>query len=507
MYALTHYDHLHFLTIPGSLSANDVVKLSLVQPGKDGLRTVQEFSPKFTYPIFGEAEQIFGYKGLDIGIQFAAHDGSPHVNISYDKKFPSVKSTSALDLNKTLKEFLPEGAFAQNFDQTIQNGEGAKDWRPPGQLIRAYSKKGQDFEIWAGSLLDPRVNQLVRNIQVFVLFFIEAGSLLDLDEVDWSLDRWQVYFTFQRVEPPTPQASSYSFIGYSTTYRFWKLTIPKQKPTTSVLADFPDTLTISPKQLDSRLRISQFLLLPPYQGSGHGSQLYQAIYAEVMKDKTIAELTVEDPSEEFDTLRDTCDWKVIEPALREAKIGIDGDKTMATRRIQRVPTNVLIAIDALNSIRLQNKIAPRQYSRLVEMYLLSLIPHSHRSSSGANMTKLRIQKHQNKDRDDRIYYWWRILMKQRIYRKNKDVLRQLDMEEKYSAIEDSARGQEDEYEGLLMLLALRQAGAEGLTGNGGSSGAASSIVRKRKVVDDDDEDNDSEEVEQVEVHMPKRAKS
>lgn len=472
------------------------------------MRSLQEFSPKFTYPIFGEAEQIFGYKGLDIGIQFAAHDGSPHVSISYDKKFPAVKSTSALDLNKTLKDFLPAKAFEQGYEEKIQSDGGAKDWKPPGELIRSYSKKGQDFEIWAGSLLDARVNQLVRNIQVFVLFFIEAGSLLDLDEVDWSLDRWQVYFTFQKVKPSTPEASSYAFIGYSTTYRFWKLTIPKQKPTTLTLADFPQTRTISPKQLDARLRISQFLLLPPYQGAGHGSQLYQAIYAEVMKDDTISELTVEDPSEEFDTLRDTCDWKVIEPELRKAKIGIDGDKTMATRRISRVPTNVLVAIETLDTIRRRNKIAPRQYSRLVEMYLLSLIPHSHRSSSGANMTKLKIQKHQNKDRDDRIYYWWRILLKQRIYRKNKDVLRQLDMEEKYSAIEDSARGQEDEYEGLLMLLALRQAGAEGLTGNGGPSEAGMSMARKRKVIaEDDEEDDDSEEVEQIEVHMPKRAKS
>lgn len=490
----------------GSLSANDVVKLSLVQPGQDGLHTIEEFSPKFTYPIFGEAEQIFGYKGLDIGIQFAAHDGSPHVHISYDKKFPAVKSTSALDLNKTLKEFLPQSAFRQDYDQRIQNDEGAKDWTPPGELVRSYSKKGQDFEIWAGSLLDPKVNQLVRNIQIFVLFYIEAGSLLDLDEVDWSLDRWRVFFTYQRVKPLSPNGSSYAFIGYSTTYRFWKLTIPRQKPTKLILADFPNVPIISPKQLDSRLRISQFLLLPPYQGTGHGSQLYQAIYKEVMSDATISELTVEDPSEEFDQLRDSCDWKVIEPQLREAKIGIDADKTMTSRRIQRVPTNTLIALDTLNTIRLQNKIAPRQFSRLVEMYLLSLIPFSHRSSGGANMTKIRINKHTNKDRDDRVYYWWRILMKQRIYRKNRDVLRQLDFEEKYSAIEDSARGQEDEYEGLLMLFALRQAGTEALTGNGGPS--APLLARKRKVVEEDDEeDDDDEEVEQIEVRMPKRAKS
>lgn len=474
------------------------------------MQTLEEFSPTFTYPIFGEAEQIFGYKRLDIGIQFAAHDGSPHVNISYDKKFPAVKSTQALDLNKTLKEFLPASAFVHDYEEQLQNNQSARDWQPPGELIHEYSRKGRKFEVWAGSLLDPGVNKLVENIQIFVLFYIEAGSQLNLDEVDWSLDRWRVYFTFERITPPTPQASAYSFIGYSTTYRFWRPTFPKSRPTKSSaeLDRYPNLPPITHKQLESRLRISQFLLLPPYQKSGHGSQLYQAIYSEVMADPMISELTVEDPSEEFDQLRDSCDWKILEPQFKAANIGIDADTQTAHRRIQRVPTKQLTPLETLTNIRTKNKIAPRQFSRLVEMYLLSLIPFSHRSSGGANLTKLKIQKHMNKDAVDRIYYWWRILLKQRIYRKNKDALIQLDFEEKYSAIEDSARGQEDEYEGLLMLFALRQAGVDQLVGNGNGDGAGpSSASRKRKIIEEDDDDDDEEEVEELEVSMPKRART
>lgn len=469
---------------------------------------MEEFSPTFTYPIFGEAEQIFGYKGLDINIQFAAHDGSPHVQISYDKKFPAVKQTSALDLNKTLEEFLAGSAFDQGFEERIQNDETARDWTPPGELIHKYSKKGRNFEVWAGSLLDPRVNQLVNNVQILVLFYIEAGSLLNLDEVDWSLDRWRVYFVFEKITPPTPTASSYSFIGYSTTYRFYRFATPRQT-SKSVLDNFPNVEAITPRQLPSRLRISQFLLLPPYQKSGHGSQLYQTIYSEVLADPTISELTVEDPSEEFDQLRDSCDWKILEPQFKAANLNINATTPTNNRRIQNVPTATLLPLDTVKSIRLKNKIAPRQFFRQVELYLLSLIPFSHRSTGGANLTKLKIQKHTNKDPDDRVYYWWRILMKQRIYRKNKDVLRQLDFEEKYSAIEDSARGQEDEYEGLLMLFALRQAGTEDLAGNGNGKGTEASVgpsSRKRKIIEDDDDDDD-EVVEEVEVSMPKRTRT
>ncbi|KAK5956933.1 histone acetyltransferase 1 [Knufia fluminis] len=495
-----------------SVSANEVVKLSQVRPGKDGIETIQEFSPTFTYPIFGEAEQIFGYKGLDINIQFAAHDGSPHVNISYDKKFPAVKSTQALDLNKTLKEFLPASAFEQDYEDQLQNRTDAKDWKPPGELVHKYTKKDRNFEVWAGSLLDPQVNKLVENIQILVLFYIEAGSQLNLNEVPWSLDRWRVYFTFEKIDPLTPNIPPYSLLGYSTTYRFWRPSFPHPRPTKAspTLQKYPDLPPITPTQLESRLRISQFLLLPPYQKSGHGSQLYRAIYNEVLSDPKISELTVEDPSEEFDQLRDSCDWKTLEPQFRTANIGINADSQKSHRRISRVPTKHLTPLDTLSTLRTLNKIAPRQFARLTELYLLSLIPFSHRLSGGANLTKLKIQKHSNKDAVDRIYYWWRVLLKQRIWRKNKDALVQLDGEEKWGAIEDAARGQEDEYEGLLMLFALRGAGGGGLVGEGDGDGnevdaASGSNPRKRKVIDE--EDDDDEEVEEVEVSMPKRART
>jgi hypothetical protein len=35
----------------------------------DELVTSEPFSPAFTYPIFGEKEQIFGYRGLDIKVR------------------------------------------------------------------------------------------------------------------------------------------------------------------------------------------------------------------------------------------------------------------------------------------------------------------------------------------------------------------------------------------------------------------------------------------------------
>lgn len=58
-----------------------------------------------------------------------------------------------------------------------------------------------------------------------------------------------------------------------------------------------------------RARISQFVILPPFQHQGHGSQLYNAIVSTFLKNPKILDFTVEDASEAFDSLRDHCDYK------------------------------------------------------------------------------------------------------------------------------------------------------------------------------------------------------
>jgi len=34
----------------------------------EDIRVIEPFHPTFTYPIFGEHEKIFGYKGLNINV-------------------------------------------------------------------------------------------------------------------------------------------------------------------------------------------------------------------------------------------------------------------------------------------------------------------------------------------------------------------------------------------------------------------------------------------------------
>ena len=93
----------------GSSNANEALTVSLVTPVNGQLKTLSSFHPKFTYPIFGEQEQIFGYQNLKISLRYNASDMRPHLSTTYGKKFKAIGDTEPADIDEMMKDFLPEG--------------------------------------------------------------------------------------------------------------------------------------------------------------------------------------------------------------------------------------------------------------------------------------------------------------------------------------------------------------------------------------------------------------
>ena len=79
----------------------------MVHAGAGKPQAISTFHPQFTYPIFGDEEQIFGYQNLRINLRFSAHDLHPNLEVLYDKKFKVVGDTKAEDIGETLKEWIP----------------------------------------------------------------------------------------------------------------------------------------------------------------------------------------------------------------------------------------------------------------------------------------------------------------------------------------------------------------------------------------------------------------
>ncbi|KAK2810792.1 hypothetical protein FQN50_002615 [Emmonsiellopsis sp. PD_5] len=483
-------------------NANDAVQISIVQPGADKLEKISTFQPEFTYPIFGEEETIFGYQDLSIRLRFAAHNLRSNAQISYDKKFKTVADVAPVDLLKTLRPWLPEESFAtlQEFEGSVLKDESAKDFKPPGSLIHSYTNKGRNYEIWAGSLVDPDVRAILDRIQIFVSFFVEGGTPITTDDFEWTLQRWTVYFVYEKIEPPTPTASSYSFVGYATTYRwYFYLQDGTKQPQTSN-GPFPYAHEVSVSEIPGRLRISQFLILQPHQQSGHGSQLYRTIQSACIKDPTLHELTVEDPNESFDYLRDKNDYQTLAPQFAAQNITINANPytpDQTRRRPRLMPTGKLIPAQSLRALRAQFKIAPVQFAHIVEMYLLSQIPTDHR---GANTNTMRIlmQKFRAPNEHDRRYYWWRMLVKQRLYKHHRDLLIQLDREDRYQKLDETLQNVEEGYAKLLEAFEGKAEAEEEEEGEGEESGVEVGAEtgpskergkRKFTVLEDEDEED------------------
>jgi len=83
---------------------------------------------------------------------------------------------------------------AASFNTRLQNDTSAKAFRPPGERFESYTSRGREFEIWSGELSDPAVRLLINRMQILISFFIEGGTPLELEDQDWTLARWRVYF-------------------------------------------------------------------------------------------------------------------------------------------------------------------------------------------------------------------------------------------------------------------------------------------------------------------------
>ncbi|XDG01225.1 hypothetical protein ABKA04_000840 [Annulohypoxylon sp. FPYF3050] len=446
-----------------TVDANEAITLSLVTPGPaSNITAVDTFKPKFTYPIFGEEERIFGYKGLKINLAFDARDFRPNFSVSSSRKFTSVGEVEALDVKETMKEYLPGVAF-QSKDSFAKAVQTKKDfWKPPGELVKKIEKNGEIYEIWQGTLDKPEVRQMMKRIQIVVLFFIEGGSyIIDLDEVgeaEASLARWSVFWVYKTT--PIQDRVQYFFQGFATTYDFWMF----QQPASTILPG-------SEKESDSwelpkgdsnngmihRMRISQFLILPPYQGKGLGSFLYSTIYEIAMNSPTTTELTVEDPNEDFDLLRDLCDIKYLRknvPEFAELKVNTDvsvpgkggllHDNTQISLNDGSRSNEGIVDTLKLEKIRVKNKIAPRQFSRLVEMQLMSKLPDSVRPRSDPEAKKPAASKD-----DKHEYGLWRLLLKQRLYRRNTSILGEFEITERIIKLNETLDNVEWEYARIL----------------------------------------------------------
>ncbi|KAG2224983.1 hypothetical protein INT45_000104 [Circinella minor] len=377
------------------------MELRLVQPQlghPDASEPVSytAFEPTFTYPIFGEQEVVFGYKGLSIKISYTSGSLRIYPCIDYKQKYEPGSSSSATttatpegpdDVSNMLLDFLPKQDCFSNYDEFVRAvQEDAESFRPIGEKIHEYSRESSEsgeehFEIYRTSFINEKFKKYHRRMQFFVLLLIEGSSYIEEND-----EKWEIYTVYKRQN--TGGSTIYHFVGYCTTYPFFY---------------WPEC---------TRLRISQFLILPPYQKEGHGSELYQTIYSTCMSRNDVKELTVEDPSEDFADMRDRND-------MRYLNTHNAFDKLVAP-----------VSRKTMKELRQKFKLTDRQMQRCIEMYLLS-----------------RVNPKQKEE-----YKAFRLQVKQRLYLFNLDALRDLDPEDRKDKLEQTFDNVIEDYHRLLEMI-------------------------------------------------------
>ncbi|KAL1410315.1 histone acetyltransferase 1 [Vanrija albida] len=402
--------------------SNEALSLQMIRSEEDAevladdeVQAIEPFHPDFTYPIFGDKEKIFGYRGLEIKLHFASGSLKQFLEITYDDKIKS-EDTPADDIEGTLYKFIPADytKSAVAFDAIVD--ADAKTFRPLGEKIGSYTRSaagygkgkgkanGEDgsapddedenavvYEMYKTTWNTPGFRDYHRRMQVFILLFIEGGSYVQEDE-----DAWEFVTLFERRKRPDSDIFTYHFVGYTSLYPFWC---------------FPDRI---------RLRLSQFVILPPYQHQGHGSHLYSAVFAHMRSRDDVAELTVEDPAEAFEDLRDRNDLRfLVKQGITEDPKFLEGVGTE-----ERGPRAKWEA-----DKRKQHKIAERQFDRVLEMLLLRQLDRKDAAKVKA----------------------YRLQVKARLYRFNYEMLSQMTLDERKEALAKTYDTVVDDYDRILEM--------------------------------------------------------
>jgi len=268
--------------------ANDAMRFKLVKQKEDVAAEENNFKPEMTHQIYGDNENVFGYRGLKIDMWMTADTLDTYVGFSYDDKI-SPKRTDGVEPDKILEpltNILSQGSFVTNKEEFVATVDREREFMPMGEKVHSFTKTDKSgetnqYEVYMAREATPGFRQYHERLQSWIMFYIDAASYIDIDD-----DSWRFFLLFQKYK--VGGRERYAVCGYTTVYEYY---------------------AYGRETNMKRPRISQMLILPPYQKRGLGSVLLNTLYKFYWKDSKVVDITVEDPSDNFVRLRDAVDAK------------------------------------------------------------------------------------------------------------------------------------------------------------------------------------------------------
>ncbi|KAL5604466.1 hypothetical protein BROUX41_002435 [Berkeleyomyces rouxiae] len=480
-----------------STNSTETTTITLTRLSANGskheLSHVASFKPTFTHQLFGEQEQIFGYKGLKTDIQVLEHCPRTRITIKYDKKFPKQGDVEADDVEDVWREIIDEDAFVDE-ETYLNKAKAVEQQKPAGELCHSGEiAPSSNYEVWHGRLSTPAVYESFTAMDFLSPLLIDGGSTIT-ESPDLSTNHnWRIFSVYRK---DASTKDRHSLVGYATVYTLYHFS-PDYKPSFPAGSgtESEDQGAKADADEPCTRRIAQFVVLPPYQNQGVGQFLYAAIYNHYYKDASTKRLIVESPSNDFDDLRDVSDLVFLHQLEQCKSIKINTSynppksaskkgKTPDTANKPSFEKSLMLDMDILSSLQRDMKIPSRQFQRIVEIQLMAQLPRSVRPAIEPPTTKPTAA-------DLHHYRLWSLLVKERLVRQHGDALTELEHEDRILRLNETLHSIGLDYARLLSKVERAEARTKVVPE---TIPGTKSRKEKRKL-DDSDQSEDEAEAE------------
>ncbi|CAL0334858.1 unnamed protein product [Lupinus luteus] len=277
-----------FSAVDSGVEAKDCIKIFLVS-NKEEFHAPESFvlDPVDLNGFFDDEGKIYGYEELKIALWVSSVSFRAYADITFQSSCDRGKGVTDLKsaLQRIFAETLVESKdeFLQTFSSdkdfvrtTISSGEVLKHKIFNGHTgdsnNRLANSATSDIEAVRMVVGNMATGHLYSRLIPLVLLLVDGSSPIDVIDPCWEL-----YLIIQK-ETDLQGEIQYRLIGFTAVYRFYH---------------YPDS---------SRLRLSQILVLPPYQHKGYGRYILEVLN-EVTISENVFDLTVEEPLDHFQHVR------------------------------------------------------------------------------------------------------------------------------------------------------------------------------------------------------------
>ncbi|THF94006.1 hypothetical protein TEA_020415 [Camellia sinensis var. sinensis] len=238
--------------------------------------------------FFEEDGKIYGYQGLKITIWVSSISFHAYAEITFQSTSDGGKGIT--DLKSALQNIFAENIVEkkEDFLQTFSTEcDYVKSIVSKGEILQQNTTNGHnsdcnsylktdcsDLEVIRVVVGTMPVGHLYSRLVPLVLVLVDGSNPIDITD-----PRWEILLIVQK-KIDLQGGNQLRLLGFAAIYRFYH---------------YPDSL---------RLRLSQILVLPPYQHKGYGRHLLEVLN-NVAICENVYDLTIEEPLDSLQHVR-TC---------------------------------------------------------------------------------------------------------------------------------------------------------------------------------------------------------